>query len=1154
MGLAQVSLADRYARDHGRVFLTGIQALVRLLLAQRRRDAAAGCDTAGFVSGYRGSPLGGLDRELWRSRETLSAHRVHFQPGLNEELALTAVWGTQMLGVSPGTLYAGVYGLWYGKAPGLDRAGDALKHGNAAGSAPLGGVLVVAGDDHECKSSTLPSQSEYAFLDAGVPVLNPAGVQEVLEYGLYGFALSRFAGCWSGLIALADTMDSSATVEAAQGRLRIALPEDYVPPPGGLHFRADRAPLDQEALVHHHRIEAALAFARANRLDRCVLDAPGARLGIVSTGKAYLDLRQALDDLGIDPAHADELGLRVYKVGMPWPLEPGGLREFARGLDEILVVEEKRGLLESQIRDALYAESGPRPRVVGKRDERGAPLLATTGALSPGTIALAVASRIPERLHTRRLCARLDALRRGQEALDAAASVPTRTPFYCSGCPHNRSTRLPEESRGLAGIGCHYMARWMERNTDTYSQMGGEGIQWLGQAPFTREPHVFANLGDGTYFHSGVLAVRAAVAAGVHITYKILFNDAVAMTGGQPLDGSLDVPRLTRQLAAEGVRRIAVVSDEPARYPADADFAAGVTRHPRSELDAVQRALRETPGCSVLVYDQTCAAELRRRRKRGLAPEAPRRIVINEAVCEGCGDCSVQSNCLSVEPIETEFGRKRTINQSSCNMDESCLDGLCPSFVTVTGGRPRRAGAAGAEDDAGALPDPIRSELDAPWNLVVTGVGGTGVVTLGALLGMAAHLEGKGSSVLDMTGLAQKGGAVISHVRIAARPEDIHTTRVPTGEAHALLACDPVVAASRDSVVKLDAETTCSVVNTHLAPTAEFVMHNDVRLDPASFLSLVHDRSRRLDTVDASELATRLLGDAVAANTLMLGFAFQRGLVPLSAEAIERAIELNGVAVETNRRAFRWGRRAALDPAGVAQRAGVTARTEHLARSLDEVIERRATELIRYQDEALARRYRAAVVAVREAEARVAPTSRALAEAVARSYYALLARKDEYEVARLYTDGRFEAQLAGEFEGDFRVQLHLAPPLFARRDPVTGRPRKRSYGRWMFWAMKALARCKGLRDTRFDPFGHTRERRSDRERIARFERTLRVLLASLSAGNHALAVRIAALPQEIRGFGSVREGNAARVEAEQGLLLDRFLKHEHQPAPDELEP
>jgi indolepyruvate ferredoxin oxidoreductase len=1138
-----VSLEDKYARTDGRIFLTGVQALVRLLLVQARRDRSQGLCTRGFVSGYRGSPLGGLDQQLWRARAHLEAAGVRFQPGLNEDLAATAIAGTQQLEALPGATCDGVFGLWYGKAPGLDRSGDALRHGNAAGSAAHGGVLVVAGDDHACKSSTLPSQSEPAFVDLGMPVLNPAGVQEVLDYGLLGWALSRFAGCWVGLVALADTMDSSATVDADANRVRIVRPAEFEAPPGGLHFRVGRGPLEQEALVLRHRLDAALAFARANGLDRTVIDSPRARLGIVTTGKAHLDALQALDDLGIDGDGASALGLRVYKVGLSWPLEPTGLRRFAEGLDEILVVEEKRGLVEGQIKELLYDAGRPGPRVLGKRDEGGRELLPAGADLSPGLVARALAGRLPEAGRGGRVRARLAELEAGERIAAASERVKPRTPFFCAGCPHNTSTRLPAESHAIAGIGCHYMVRWMERRTDVVAQMGGEGMHWVGQAPFTETRHVFVNIGDGTYQHSGILALRAALAARVNVTFKILFNDAVAMTGGQKVDGRLTVAQITRQLAAEGVERIAVVNDLGAPLEG---CAPGTSFHRRGQLDALQRQLRATPGCSALVFDQTCAAEMRRRRKRGLAPDPERRVFIHEEICEGCGDCTEQSSCIAIEPVETEFGRKRQIDQSSCNKDYTCLEGLCPAMVSVRGGRLRRARVDASEQGAAlrALPLPDPAALERPWNVVVAGIGGTGVVTIGALLGMAAHLEGRRATVLDMTGLAQKGGAVLSHVRLAANPEALHAPRVSTGSADLLLACDLVVAASRDAAVKLGAGRTHCIVDTHLVPTAEFVLDNDVQYEPAEFLSLLHETSRELDAFDATQLATRLLGDGIATNLFLLGYAFQKGLVPLGLEALERAIELNGVAVEANLRSFGWGRLAAADRPRVEALAQPAAPgpEEALSSSLAERVERRARHLVAYQGEDLSLRYRERVEAVREAEQRAAPGHSELTEAVARSYHRLLALKDEYEVARLYTDAGFRRRLEARFEGDFRTEIHLAPPLFARRDPDSGRPRKRRYGPWIFPLLRLLARARRLRGSWLDVFGHSAERCLERALLREYESALDTLVENLHAENHAIAVRIAALPQVVRGFGEVKLRNAEPARREARELLDRFLK------------
>ena len=957
--LAATTLDDKYTLDRGQVFLTGTQALVRLPMMQRQRDAAAGLNTAAFITGYRGSPLGGFDQALWSARRFIERNHIRFQPAINEELAATAVWGSQQLGLFPGAKYDGVFAIWYGKGPGVDRSGDALKHGNAAGSARHGGVLVVAGDDHTCKSSTLPHQSEFAFVDAAIPVLNPAGIEDILDLGLYGWAMSRYAGCWVAFKTTAEVMDSSASVNLDPGRVAIALPSDFAMPEGGLNIRWPDQPLDQEYRLHRHKLAAACAFVRANRLDRTVIDAPQPRFGIVTTGKSYLDVRQALDDLGIGAEEAARIGLRLYKIAMPWPLEPEGVARFADGLEEIFVVEEKRALIETQLKDQLYnLPAERRPCIIGKLDETGAPILPSNGELTATEIARAVARRIARfdaSPHLLERLARLDA----RDAAPGGSVVPfQRTPYFCSGCPHNTSTRVPEGSRALAGIGCHYLAQFMDRSTATFTQMGGEGVPWIGQAPFTETPHVFANIGDGTYTHSGVLAIRAAVASGVNMTYKVLFNDAVAMTGGQPLDGGLTVPAVTRQLAAEGVRRVVVVTDEPQKYPAGVDFAGGTTVRHRDELDSVQRELREVGGVTAIVYDQTCAAEKRRRRKRGRFPDPPRRVFINELVCEGCGDCSTQSNCLSVVPVETEFGRKRAIDQSSCNKDYSCLKGFCPSFVTVEGGSLRRRAAADLDEDRlSPLPEPALPALDEPYGILVTGVGGTGVVTIGALLGMAAHLEGKGVSVLDMTGLAQKGGAVLSHVRIAGRPAALHAVRIAAGAARLLLGCDLVVSASAEALAKLAPGHSRAIVNSHETITGDFTRNPDLSF-PAGELAAAIGAAAGPDNTEfvaATRLAAGLFGDSIATNLFLLGYAYQKGLVPVSAAAIARAIALNAVAVEFNHSAFRWGRRAALDLRLVesrAQPAGAPAADPRPADTLDEVVGRRVEFLAQYQNRA----------------------------------------------------------------------------------------------------------------------------------------------------------------------------------------------------------
>jgi indolepyruvate ferredoxin oxidoreductase len=1146
MTLRAVSLDDKYTLRSGRIYLSGVQALVRLPIMQRERDKDAGLDTGGFISGYRGSPLGVYDNALWQAKRHLEAHNVRFQPGLNEDLAATAVWGSQQVNMFPGAAVDGVFAIWYGKGPGVDRSTDALKHGNATGSSKFGGVLTLAGDDHGCQSSTLAHQSEQIFQAAMMPILNPANIREYLEFGLYGFALSRFSGCWVGFKAIAETVESSTSVEV-DPRLEIVLPQDFEMPPGGLNIRWPDPPLEAERRLHGPKMAAVAAFARANRIDRILIDPRKARLGIITTGKAYLDVRQALSDLGIDE-RAAALGIRLYKVGLTWPIEPAGARRFAEGLTDVLVVEEKRGFIEQQLVHILYnLDAARRPTVVGKTDESGAPLLPSEGELTPSMVARAIVARLrklgEDSRELEQRVARLDAF---DKMLEGAATKTQRTPFFCSGCPHNTSTRVPEGSRALAGIGCHAMAIYVpSRNTATITHMGGEGANWIGQAPFTSEKHVFQNLGDGTYSHSGLLAIRAAAAAGVNITYKILYNDAVAMTGGQPVEGQLSVPQITRQVEAEGAKRIVVVTDEPHKYPANAGFARGVEIRHRDELDAVQRELREMPGLTVLVYDQTCAAEKRRRRKRGLYPDPQKRVFINEAVCEGCGDCSEKSNCVSVKPVETEFGRKRTIDQSNCNKDFSCLKGFCPSFVTVHGGslrKLRRPVVAGAEDPFAELPAPRRRPLVGPYGILVTGIGGTGVITVGALLGMAAHLEGKGCTVLDFTGLSQKNGAVMSHVRLAPRPEDLHAVRVAAGGADLLLGCDMVVAASPTALSRVENGITRAIINSYLAPTAAFVVNPDIDFETAAMQRALRRAAgeQNADFIDGTAIATALMGDSIATNLFMLGYAFQQGLVPLSLEVIERAIELNGVAIETNKRTFAWGRLAAHDRAKVEALARpAMARSEPAAEpTLADIVARRAEFLTRYQSARYARRYRRGVAAVEAAERARAPTQAGLAEAAAHNLFKLMAYKDEYEVARLYTDGAFLSNLHQQFEGDFRLEFHLAPPLLTSRDPVTGELRKRAYGPWIFRAFKVLARLRRLRGTFLDVFGYTEERRTERRLIGEYEAMLKEVAAALTPDNHSLAVEIASVPGQIRGFGHIKQRNLGKAQECQAALLE----------------
>ena len=1173
--LASVTLDDKYTLERGRAYMSGIQALVRLPMLQQERDKAAGLNTAGFISGYRGSPLGGLDQSLWKAKQHLAAHGIVFQPGVNEDLAATAVWGSQQVNLYPSAKHDGVFSMWYGKGPGVDRSGDVFKHGNSAGSSRHGGVLVLAGDDHAAKSSTLAHQSEHLFKACGLPVLFPSNVQEYLDFGLHGWAMSRYSGLWVAMKCVTDVVESSASVDIDPHRTQIILPTDFAMPEGGLNIRWPDPPLVQEARLLDYKWYAGLAYVRANRLDRIEIDSPHARFGIMTGGKAYLDVRQALTDLGLDDETCSRIGIRLYKVGCVWPLEAQGAQAFARGLQEILVVEEKRQILEYAIKEELYNwPDAQRPRVFGKFDEKdgaggewsvpmGNWLLPAHYELSPALIAKAIATRLdkfdlPSDVRAR-IAARIAVIEAKEKALARPKVAIERKPWFCSGCPHNTSTNVPEGSRAMAGIGCHYMTVWMDRSTSTFSQMGGEGVAWVGQAPFTNDRHVFANLGDGTYFHSGLLAIRAAIASKANITYKILYNDAVAMTGGQPVDGVLTVPQITHQLASEGAKKIVIVTDEPEKYDANVGLAPGIDIHHRDKLDDVQRELREIEGTTILIYDQTCATEKRRRRKRGAYPDPAKRVVINEAVCEGCGDCSVQSNCLSVEPLETEYGTKRQINQSTCNKDYSCLKGFCPSFVTVEGGQLRKPKASGVASDAmPPVPDPDIPAIAQPYGVLVTGVGGTGVVTIGALLGMAAHLESKGVTVLDVTGLAQKGGAVMSHVQIANQPADIHATRIAMGEANLVIGCDSIVTASDECVSRMQSGRTHVVLNSAPTPTADFIKNPNWRFPGASADADVRAAAGddNVSAVDANRFAVALLGDAIYTNPFVLGYAWQKGWLPLTHESLIRAIELNAVQVEKNRAAFEWGRRAAHDLAGVRKLAQIQDRIDdgntanaasskivslHTPKALDTLIDRRAMYLVAYQNDAYATRYRKLVEEVRAAETKLDTTDgqMPLTEAVAKNLHKLMAYKDEYEVARLYSDPAFIEKLKANFEGDWKLKFHLAPPATATTDSH-GHLVKKQYGPWMLNAMHVLAKMKFLRGTALDVFGKTEERRTERALIVEYEVLVHELIGGLTAEKRALAVELANLPDGIRGYGHVKDNNLEGVRTKWASLLAKW--------------
>ncbi|MGA2291186.1 indolepyruvate ferredoxin oxidoreductase family protein [Bradyrhizobium sp.] len=1126
------ALTDRYTRQRGRVFLTGTQALVRILLDQRDRDIADGINSAGFVSGYRGSPLGGVDLELWRAEKFIKARRIEFLPAVNEDLAATALLGSQQVETHPTREVDGVFGLWYGKGPGVDRSGDALKHGNAYGSSPHGGVLVVAGDDHGCVSSSMPHQSDVAFMAWFMPTLHPASVAEYLSFGEYGYALSRFSGMWCGFKAISETVESCASVDVPARRV-FATPE-FEAPPGGLHYRWPDLPGPQIEQRLEFKKNAVLAFAAANPIDRKIYDIQDATYGIVTTGKAHLDLMEALSLLGLSESECRRIGIDIYKVGMVWPLAHHDALEFVREKREILVIEEKRGIIESQFKEYFYDYPGHKPaRMVGKNDENNAPLVPWVGELSPRLLAPIVARRLDAIFPGLELHARAAKLApRGPGIAEITGA--TRTPYFCSGCPHNTSTKVPEGSHALAGIGCHFMASWMDRETTSLIQMGGEGVNWAASSRFTGRDHVFQNLGEGTYYHSGSMAIRQAVAAKANITYKILFNDAVAMTGGQPVDGPISVEGIAHEVRANGVTRIALVSDDPGKFHAR-DFPGGVTIHPRAGLDAVQRELRGVAGVSVLIYEQECATEKRRKRKRGLMPDPPRFAYINDLVCEGCGDCSVESNCLSVEPKETPFGRKRQINLSSCNKDFSCLNGFCPSFVTVEGASRRKK--QGADLDllarARALAEPERVELKAPFNLLVTGVGGTGVITVGALIAMAAHLEGKGASVLDFTGFAQKFGPVLSFIRLAADPSQIHQVRIDRGAADALIGCDIVVSSSAKaaSTYRLGMG---AVVNTAEMPTGDIVRHPDASLDAplrAESIARVIGPGH-VTSLDANQLSDRVFGDTVFANVIMLGAAWQRGLVPVSSDALMRAIELNGVAVEQNQRAFACGRLAVADQNFALSLQGPAPPEE----SLDQIVARRADFLTAYQDAEYAARYRQFVTGVGVGEQARVPQSQAFTIAVARALFKLMAYKDEYEVARLHTETGLQEKLRQEFEGDFKIKYHLAPPILPAGRDARGRPLKRSFGPWIEPAFRVLARLKSLRGTRLDIFGYAHERRMERALIPWYQALVTELMPHLRADTIPRLVEIAALPMEIRGYGPVKNAAVEKVQAKAGNL------------------
>lgn len=1143
--LRDVDLNDKFDINSDQVFLNGTQALIRLCLAQSHIDAKNGLNTAGYISGYRGSPLGALDQQFTRAKNLLEPRNIIFEAGLNEDLAATALWGTQQAELRGEGKYDGVFGIWYGKGPGVDRSGDALRHGNLAGSSKHGGVLVVMGDDHTCESSTTCHQSEFAMADAMIPVLNPAGVAEILDYGLHGWALSRFAGVWCGLKCVKDNIESTSSITHRFEEFAPIIPE-FDMPHQGLNIQLGDSSQAREAILHRYKLDAVRAYVRANGLDKVIYkggDNP--RIGIITTGKSYMDTLQALEALGIDEAGADKIGLAIYKVAVTWPLEPQGASEFADGLEQIIVVEEKRALIEDQLKTILY-DLPIRPQITGKKDADGNIQLQSELDLSPVQIAIIIGDNLCSRKKNIKLSERIAELREIRNREISALPID-RGLFFCAGCPHNTSTKLPEGSRAYAGIGCHTMVIMMDRKTNAYTHMGAEGTNWIGESKFSKTHHVFQNLGDGTYNHSGILAIRAAVASNTTITYKLLYNDAVALTGGQAMDGGVDVYRIADEISAIGVEKLAFVGDELARINTGR-LPQGVKVYPRDELDAVQRELAQIKGVTALIYDQTCASEKRRRRKRGIMDPidkgVDKHVFINEDVCEGCGDCGVASNCVAVQPVETEFGRKRKVDQFSCNKDFSCIDGFCPSFVTVTGAELKKAEVRATKTKL--LPEPvIEVSLDQPYSVLITGVGGTGIVTIGALLGMAAHLEGKGCGIIDMAGLAQKGGSVTTHLKLAASPSKIKTIRVAEGGSDLLLGGDLIVS-SGEKVLGMLNSSTKALVNAHEFMPGDFTMQPDLQMPSA----LMHKRLKdavlegNLTSVNSSELALKLFGDAIASNMFIVGVAYQKGLLPLSRDAIFKAIELNGVAIVLNKQAFDKGRQWVVEPDVIEKEAGVdqTPNSAVKTKSLDEIVAHRAQILTDYQDQAYAMRYQNMV-----AQMKASDQTRGfqLTHAVAIYGFKLMAYKDEYEVARLYSNGAFSAGLKRQFAGggkDYKLTFHMAPPFLSKPDPVTGKIKKREFGPWILSIFKVLAKFKGLRGGIFDIFGYSSERKLERELINTYQLDIDIISSKNGDVNTDTALELLQLPEQIRGYGHVKQKSIENAAQKRIELIENLDK------------
>ena len=1118
----------------GLAYLTGSEILLRLPAIQRKLDALNGRNTKGYVSGYPGSPLSGLDSLLRRHQPRLSTLGVEFEAAVNEDLAATALWGTQNLDVGGITSpYDGVFGMWYGKGPGVERSTDPMRTANYFGTAQYGGVLALAGDDHDARSTVTAQQSETLFLHMGMPILSPATLQEYLEYGLTAWALSRYSKLWVGMIALNDLADAAGTIDLGALPSFTDLTDAGAPP-----IQLGKGLLEIEHDIRHIRVPAAQRFARLNQLDRVTIgaDSPQRKIGIVVSGKAYLDVIDALARLGLSAEQAADAGIAVYKVGMPWPLEDQGALEFMRGREEIIVVEAKHPLLEDQLNRLSNQLLGQRPLIVGKTDERGLRLVPETGGLDAEIVATALRGRL------RRAGIQLPGDAEAPSAVRTTLSITPvtngliRAAGFCSGCPHNTSTRVPEGELNIGGTGCHAMATFRPmagRQTEILHHMGGEGAMWIGMSKFADRDHMFQNVGDGTFAHSASLALRAAVASGANLTYKILVNGFISMTGGQAIPGEADTPRICRQVLAEGASKVVVVTENPARVRRLGSLPRGVKVVHRRKFLKVETDLAKVPGVSVLIYDQECSAELRRMRKRGTAADPDKRTFINTEVCEGCGDCNLVSNCISVEPVETTLGRKRRIDQSSCNKDFSCVDGYCPSFVTVYGATPRSRNLTDLSAlDGIDLPDPTVMDKET-YNIVVGGIGGSGVLTIGAILGRAAFVEGRHVSVLNETGMAQKNGNVQSHVRISTLASAELSPRIAAGAADLVIGGDIVVASAAATLDLYDEQATSAVVNRDVKPTVAFAENPDLDLAGEHMVDVLKTATGgRLDLIDANRLAMTVFGDEIYANVLLIGFAMQRGLLPLSIDSIEAAIELNGASVEKNVRALRLGRLLAVGEESVTRLLSPPEHSTEQAPelSLDQLVDDRQQRLVTYQDDAYARRYLALVDKARVTDHQLGHADGDLSRAVATYFYKLMAYKDEYEVARMYTDPDFMRRIGEEFDGTFKMKLNLAPQIFNTRDPITGRARK-----WEipFWALRLpfrmLAAMRRLRGTRLDLFGRTEHRRAERRRVDDYEQLITDLIEDLTHDRYQKVVDIAAAPEIIRGYDSVKDESAQQA-------------------------